>query len=310
MVARINPVEDDSSMRGRMLELIKKQFLAGALALLLALALFVPGCSGSGTPVGSASASLEHLAKALDAQTARLKGYKIENGKMVFFSDEKIRGKLPPASPPQIVTHGNTDLKRVALTIDDGWNEDPRILDLLKRLKVGFTAFLIGGRGVAESNPDFIRRIVDAGGEVCSHTWSHYVMPGKDQAFVVEEIWKSQEVITNVTHEIVPYVRFSGGGYNQANLDWAAEQGFWVVNWSASSADASKGITADAQVAAIMRNVSPGAIIICHFGGYNTYDVLARVIPQIQKQGYEVTTLSRCLEGTPFYLKPQSSKKK
>jgi hypothetical protein len=31
--------------------------------------------------------------------------------------------------------------------------------------------------------------------------------------------------------------------------------------------------------------------------------VLARIIPEIQKRGYEVTSLSRVLEGTPYELK-------
>jgi len=30
--------------------------------------------------------------------------------------------------------------------------------------------------------------------------------------------------------------------------------------------------------------------------------MLSRVIPEIQKRGYEVTSLSRALEGTPFRL--------
>lgn len=227
---------------------------------------------------------------------------KVKDGGLVTYR-ESLRGVLPPASPVQLITRGNPDLKMVALTIDDGWNADMRILDFLKQNNVGFTAFLIGGRGVAESNPGFVKAIQDAGGEVCSHTYSHYVMRGKDEAFVMDEIWRSQEVITRVTHEVYPYIRFSGGAYDQPALDWAAREGFWVVNWSVSDNDTAPNANPDQQVNAVLGGLQNGAIILCHFGGHNTYDVLARAIPEIQKRGYEVTSLSRVLEGTPFELK-------
>ncbi len=222
---------------------------------------------------------------------------------LVTFGETNLAGKLPPAQPVQVITRGNPELKRVAITIDDGWNTDMKILELLKDWDIEWTAFLIGGRGVAESNPDLVRAIRDAGAEVCNHTYSHYVMRGKDQTFVVDELWRSQEAITRVTHEIYPYTRFSGGAYDDASLQWAADQGFWTVNWTVSSGDTGKGVTADFQVNSILSNLQPGAIILFHFGGYNTYEVLSRVIPEIQRRGYEVTSLSRVLEGTPFVLK-------
>lgn len=224
-------------------------------------------------------------------------------GDHLFTLDEgSLAGKLPPAEPVQIVTRGNPELNRVAITIDDGWNADMRILQLLKDWDIKWTAFLIGGRGVAESNPDFVRSLYDAGAEVCNHTYSHYVMRDKDEAFVVNELWHSQEIITRVTHEIYPYTRFSGGAYDDNSLNWTCRQGFWIVNWTVSCGDTDKGANPDVQVNTILANLKPGAILLFHFGGYNTYEVLARVIPEIQKRGYEVTSLSRVLEGTPFVL--------
>ena len=221
-----------------------------------------------------------------------------------------LAGKLPPAEPVEIIRRGNPELKRVAITIDDGWEPDMRILDLLKKLKVEWTAFLIGGRGVAESNPDFIRRIEESGGEVCNHTYSHYIMWGKEKWFVRFELWQSQKIITDVTHKIYPYTRFCGGEYDDSVIEWAAEQGFWVVDWTIDSRDTRRGIDADYQVNIILEELEPGAIIVFHFSGYNTYEVLARVIPEIQRRGYEVTSLTRVLEGTPYLLKKPSGKKK
>jgi peptidoglycan/xylan/chitin deacetylase (PgdA/CDA1 family) len=228
---------------------------------------------------------------------------RVEGDHVVTFDASGLQGKLPPALPAEPVTRGNAEVPRVALTIDDGWNCDYRILDLLSEWEITWTAFLIGGRGIAESHPEFVRAVQDAGAEVCTHTYSHYVMAGKDRDFVTSEIWKGQEAITSVTHRIYPYVRFSGGTYDENSLKWASEQGFWMVNWTVSGGDTGEGVTVDYQVGNILSNLEPGAILLFHFGGYNTYEVLLTVIPEIQKRGYEVTSLSRVLEGTPYILK-------
>jgi len=228
------------------------------------------------------------------------------NDRVVTFKEGSLQGILLPVTP-EVVRRGNKDLKRVALTIDDGWNADPRILKLLKKWKIKFTAFLIGGRGVASSQPKFVKAITDAGGEICSHTWSHYVMRGKSEDFVVSELWNGQGAVTNVTHEVLPYVRFSGGDYDQPALDWTGREGYWVVNWTLDTRDSTPNPTVDSEVNAVMGGLSNGAIILCHWGGHNTYEVLSRIIPQIQKRGYEVTSLSRVLEGTPYQLKGTGS---
>ncbi len=224
---------------------------------------------------------------------------------LITYKEGSLQGVLPPVKPA-VITRGNPDLKRVAITIDDGWNADPRILELFEQSKVKFTAFLIGGRGVADAQPEFVKRIADAGGEICSHTFSHYVMSGKPEDFVVKELWNGQGPITNVTHTVLPYVRFSGGAYDQAALTWTGREGFWIVNWTLDTRDSAPNPTIEAEVNAVMGGLCNGAIILCHFGGHNTYEVLSRIIPEIRKKGYEVTSLSRVFEGTPYQLKETS----
>lgn len=217
---------------------------------------------------------------------------------LVTFEPDSIRGKLPAASPPAVIERGNPGLMRVALTVDDGWSEDPRIVELLKSWRIKFTAFIVGS--VAERQDDLVRRVYEAGGEVCGHTYTHRVMKKIPGEVFLDELWRTQQVITRVTHEVFPYVRYSGGAFDSSTVAWASQEGFWVVNWTIDSLDTRKGVSADAQVEYILRKLQPGAIILCHFGGYHTYDVLQRVIPEIQRRGYEVTSLSRALEGTPF----------
>jgi peptidoglycan/xylan/chitin deacetylase (PgdA/CDA1 family) len=221
---------------------------------------------------------------------------------LVTFDPDRLRGKLPPAQLGQVLYRGNPALKRVALTIDDGWNADMRILDLLRGWKIKYTAFIPGGLIDANNPPGLAQRIYESGGEICSHSYTHRVMRGVPEPIFLDELWRSEQAICRVTHEVYPYVRFSGGAYDFPSVAWSAREGFWVVNWTIDSLDTKEGVSAGAQVKYILSNLEPGAILLCHFGGHHTYEVLSRAIPEIQKMGYEVTSLSRVLEGTPFRL--------
>jgi len=227
---------------------------------------------------------------------------KVARNCLVTFEPDSIRGKLPPAQLGQVLHMGNPALKRVALTIDDGWHADMRILDLLHGWKIMYTAFIPGGL-IDEDNPrGLAQRVYESGGEICSHSYTHRVMRGVPEPVFLDELWRSEQAICRVTHEVYPYVRFSGGAYDFPSVAWSAREGFWVVNWTIDSLDTKEGVSVNAQVNYILSNLEPGAILLCHFGGHHTYEMLSRVIPEIQKRGYEVTSLSRALEGTPFRL--------
>jgi peptidoglycan/xylan/chitin deacetylase (PgdA/CDA1 family) len=273
--------------------------MIACIAVSLATALFG---SGSANVAPVTLNPLQGISRAIDSALGFPDSGVVVDGRVITFKEGTLQGMLPPVKP-EVVRRGNTSLKRVALTIDDGWNADPRILKLLKEWKIEFTAFLIGDRGVANEQPKFVQAIADAGGEICSHTWSHYIMRQKSEDFVMNELWNGQGAVTNVTHEILPYVRFSGGDYDKPALDWTGREGYWIVNWTLDTRDSTPNPTVDSEVNAVLGGLSNGAIILCHWGGHNTYDVLARIIPEIQKRGYEVTSLSRVLEGTPYELK-------
>ena len=227
---------------------------------------------------------------------------KFSQNKLVVYDSNGLRGKLPPAIPAAVISRGNPSLPRVALTIDDGWDADMRILDLLRAWRIRFTAFPIGEYLATPQGRELATRVYDMGGEVCSHTWSHKTMRKVPEPFFVSEIWRSVEETAGLTHEVYPYIRFYGGDYDVQTVNWSSREGFWMVNWTVDTLDTKKGLTTDQRVANVLANLKPGAIILCHFGGFQTYDLLAKLIPQIQARGYEVTTLSRVLEGTPFRL--------
>ena len=198
---------------------------------------------------------------------------------------------------PKVYYRGNPDLKRVAITIDDGWKLDNKLLELFQKYHARFTAFLIGGRGIAEKHQEYITKMDEMGVEVCSHTYTHANLTKLTNEKVREEIRKGQLIISSITGKAYPYMRPSGGSYNKRVLEEVAANGQKIIMWSNTIRDTVKNVKAGDQIKYVMDHLKNGDIILCHFGGYNSYQVLETIIPRIQEQGYELATLSETLEG-------------
>ena len=72
-----------------------------------------------------------------------------------------------------IVKYGNTNEKLLALTFDDGPDEDftPQILDILKKYNVKATFYVIGEK--VQYNKKIIKRQYEEGHEIGNHTYTH-----------------------------------------------------------------------------------------------------------------------------------------
>jgi peptidoglycan/xylan/chitin deacetylase (PgdA/CDA1 family) len=197
----------------------------------------------------------------------------------------------------KVFSHGNKNLKRIAITIDDGWVRDYPLLELLKSYGIRCTVFIIAGRGIGNKHPEWIKTMDEMGFEVCSHTYDHTPITKRSDKKLVEDLRKSQMVFSNVTHKKYPYFRPPFGLYDERTLRIVAENGFYIIYWSNSIHDTKKGMTVEKQVESVMKKLANGDIILSHFGAYNTYKVFKIIIPKILEKGYEFVTLSEVLEG-------------
>jgi peptidoglycan-N-acetylglucosamine deacetylase len=256
-----------------------------------ALLFLLQGCSAS-APKPSEDTGSESAVQATDQNQAEA------NGGQQAGADSQNQSQATASFDPNkpiMVNLGNANRKMVALTIDDGWNKDDRILDLLESYGIKCTVFPIGGRGVAEANPEWIKRMDRDGFEVSTHTYSHYKLTDHPEDWISADIKKGQDVIAAVTGKRYPYMRPPGGFVNEAVKQAAAENGCYVVMWSNEFGDTNSNITTDGEVSAVLSRLRNGDIILCHFGGYHTYDALKRLIPEIQNRGYQFVTLTELL---------------
>jgi len=199
-------------------------------------------------------------------------------------------------SDSRIITHGDRSQKKVALTIDDGWNSDDRIIKLMETNNVKCTAFVIGGRNVAVTHKSWVKKLDKAGFEICTHTYSHYLVTGLTNSELKKDITKGQQVLTDITGDTYPFLRTCGGVYNERTLKVIADSGYKLVLWDVELGDTYKNASVDKEVNNVLKNVKNGSIILCHFGGHNTYNALKIIIPELKKRGYKITTVSDVLK--------------
>lgn len=76
----------------------------------------------------------------------------------------------PPAQVPHVYQVQTAD-PVVFITIDDGWNDLPDVLLLLRSRQAPVTAFLIGPKAVRNAN--FYRQVLELGGTIEDHTMTH-----------------------------------------------------------------------------------------------------------------------------------------
>jgi peptidoglycan/xylan/chitin deacetylase (PgdA/CDA1 family) len=97
--------------------------------------------------------------------------------------------------------------------------------------------------------------------------------------------------------------RFPYGVCSQEALDFLARNGLPAIQWSIVTGDPSKTVTSRRIAAEVIRQVKPGAIIICHANGfgYGTAGALPEIYHKLQAMGYRFVTVSELLAQGPAF---------
>jgi peptidoglycan-N-acetylglucosamine deacetylase len=188
-----------------------------------------------------------------------------------------------------VVTRFETDRREVWLTIDDGPDPEdtPDLLDLLREHDAHATFFVIG-RKVEQCRP-LIRRVLEEGHSLGNHTYSHraafwWAMP---RPLVRREITLCDETLLVASGQKPRWFR-SPVGMNNASIHPAAQAtGHRVIGWSAAGGDGCPAAPCEI-VSRIMKEVTPGAIILIHEGGCSRRRAvtLARLLEALSAEGY------------------------
>lgn len=196
-------------------------------------------------------------------------------------AEEKGEWKLPKA----------TD-KLVCFTFDDGPYAPVtnKILDTLEKYNGRATFFVVGDR--ADTYSDEIIRASKMGCEIGTHTYSHVNLNSLSVPEMQEEIKKSCDAISKYTGKKVKVLRPPEGA---ANDTVKANVGMPMVLWSVDSRDWDYR-NADKDYQTVMDNVFDGSIVLMHDLYPETADAVARLIPELAKQGYKFVTFSELMK--------------
>lgn len=195
--------------------------------------------------------------------------------------EEKGEWKLPKA----------TD-KLVCFTFDDGPYAPVtnKILDTLEKYNGRATFFVVGDR--ADTYSAEIIRASKMGCEIGTHTYSHVNLNSLSVPEMQEEIKKSCDAISKYTGKKVKVLRPPEGA---ANDTVKANVGMPMVLWSVDSRDWDYR-NADKDYQTVMDNVFDGSIVLMHDLYPATADAVARLIPELAKQGYKFVTFSELMK--------------
>ena len=192
--------------------------------------------------------------------------------------------------------------KVVALTFDDGpdTKNTAKICGYLSRYNGKATFFVLGSYTVR--NPKLVRYAAERGHVIGSHSWSHPSSPPKKAAG--PEVWKTAHAIHKATGVWPSLFRPPYGIMNGRMAKVARTEGYGVVIWNRSGADAVGEPTAS-EIAARVLKARPGDVVLLHDGPKKAATVKAvpTILKGLNAKGYKFITVPEMLRKWDAYLK-------
>lgn len=202
---------------------------------------------------------------------------------------------------PQVLFHVPTTRKIVALTIDDAPSQyTDELLAILRTNSAAATFFTIGGQVPGQAQK--LHNILFAGSELGNHAMHDEPSINLPSDTLRDEIKQVNTYIDEAytavgQNRTSHYFRPGSGIFSQRILDVAQDAGYQTILGSIYPHDPfiSYPRINGRHILSMLR---PGAVIICHDRRSWTPPMLARVVPEIRKRGYEIVTVSELLEST------------
>jgi peptidoglycan/xylan/chitin deacetylase (PgdA/CDA1 family) len=179
-------------------------------------------------------------------------------------------------------------MKCIALTYDDGpyAPNGNRLMDILKQRNAVVTFCMVGNR--VSTYPAELKRVVDEKHEICNHSWDHSDLTNLSDADVASQIQRTNQAIYNASGL---YPKLMRPPYGAVNARVAAQINMPLAMWSVDTLDW-KDRNADIVYQRAIAGAKPGAVILMHEIHSTTIDAAARIVDELQSQGYVLVTMS------------------
>jgi len=197
--------------------------------------------------------------------------------------DTEETGVLETSADAEI----DPDKPMVCLTFDDGPSEyTNEILDLLVEYNAKATFFEVGIN--TYGHEDAVRRELELGMQLGSHTWSHQDLGSISEEEAIEEIQKAKDRLYEITGEYPsvlrpPYGSLNGKAYliDVPIVTWSVD----TLDWESRDADAVMD-----QIFA--EDTLDGKCVLMHSLYGSTVEALSRLLPWLSENGFQCVTVS------------------
>lgn len=205
---------------------------------------------------------------------------------------------------PDVLWHVNTSEKIIALTIDDAPSSHTReILEILKENDALATFFVIGSQ--VPGREDVLKEMVQQGHELGNHAMHDepsVKLPESElihQMDQVETMIKSAYNASGVDVRPPRYFRPGSGFFSKRMRERMDMLQYRIVLGDIYPHDPQISYWR-VNAAHILSMLKPGGIIICHDRRSWTVPMLRKVIPEIKKRGYQITTITNLIKEAPI----------
>jgi len=286
--------QEKHNIYGGKLSLKTNRMAIGSLVLMISI-LFCMGICTYGSNVTKHDTGSESTIR---INTKRLSTGAIAN---VMIWKDKICNLAVDYPSHVFINGGNSKLKRVALTFDDGPDSSitSSIIAVLEKKRVKGTFFFVGR--AAAYYPQVVKRAYALGHQVACHTYTHAQLTKIDSKSVTQEIVKSDHLFKTLIGVEPLYIRPPFGDLDKASLSGIPSDQKAII-WSLDTMDWVSGTTADEISNFVLNNVRPNDIILMHSskGKNATLKAVPKIIDGLEAKGYKLVTVSD-LVGNPAY---------
>ena len=212
--------------------------------------------------------------------------YQAENDKMTGVGTSLSRS-LPIYSV-------ETDEKKVAISFDCAWGVEhtDKLLQIMEQNDVKCTFFAV--QFWVEKYPDYVKKIVDAGHEIGTHSRTHPYMSKLAEEEIRDELTTSSAAIERLTGKKVTLFRPPYGDYNNLLIDTCGKMGLYPIQWDVDSLDW-KNLSGTEIAMRIINGVKNGSIILCHNNGLHTAEALPLIFSTLKNRGYKFVPISELI---------------
>ncbi len=220
--------------------------------------------------------------------------FRMTFGRSKSMPEENLRGEKQREAAETVMAVGESvkpDKGKVALTFDDGpdLTYTPQLLEGLAKRNVKASFFITGKN--AETYPELVKQMHEAGHLIGNHTYSHLQLGSSNRETFRQELIKTNEIIQGITGEEVVYVRPPYGSWDKS---FEEELNMFPVLWTIDPLDWCTNDSA-CVINKVIPKVKENSIILMHDEYASTVTAALQIVDELQKEGYVFVTVDEIL---------------